>query len=279
MKSSSKKLTITFLLFTAAILVGCIGGIVAVSRKNNRKNSIGDVGSEIDPERYNALSDKDKALVDKILAQEEYIESLLTQGGDLVAMEEDVAAEDEIDDEILNTVPSSRRLQGTATYLTPLACNSGIDFNTLPCTSLSSLLPAAGNLQIPCGTCVQVDITDGRTVELPGGLLISGMLHFPPSANVHIRTTSVLVEGTLKIETPTLGNQVKFSLFGVDNVMYTSAEAGSKCKGGCNLGLKPIAVVGGTLRYFNSIVEASRFQHHSSLTLTSVPDIADHLFS
>ena len=212
-------------LLAIAAVAGCIAGIVVASNKGGNKPA--DDFSRL----MKTAPPEDKALVEQTLASEKYIDELLSQT-DLDAMHyEDNAP--------------ARHLTSTNTYLTPLACNNGINFDTLPCTSFSSLLPSPANLEIPCGTCVEVDITDGSTVELPNGLLVSGMLRFRPTANVVIRTTSVFVEGILKIETPNPGNQVKFSLYGLDAVTYTSTELGSKCAGGCGFGFMPIAVVGG----------------------------------
>jgi hypothetical protein len=47
-----------------------------------------------------------------------------------------------------------------------------------------------------------------ETIDLPGGLQIEGMLYFPPSADVTIRTTHVIVLGTLKIDTPDIDRLV-----------------------------------------------------------------------
>ena len=231
---------VALLLFAVAVLAVCVANSVLVKnvKKSNNKTEnksrrrLADRGH--DDELYNALSDDDKALVDKILAEEEWAFQLLGETDDDAALFHN---SDEVSDE-----GTARHLMS---FLKPLSCNDGVDFDALACTALSSLLPSTSTLEVGCGTCVTVDITDGSTVELPNGLRVSGMLHFGPTANVVIRTTSVLVEGILKIETPASGNQVKFMMYGQESVTYTSREAGSRCESGCNLGSKPIAVVGG----------------------------------
>ena len=230
---------VALLLFAVAVLAACVANNVLVKsvKKSNNKTEnksrrrLADRGH--DDELYNALSDDDKALVDKILAEEEWAFQLLGQTDD--------------DDLFHNIdgVSDEGNARHLMSFLKPLSCNDGVDFDALACTALSSLLPSTSTLEVGCGTCVTVDITDGSTVELPNGLRVSGMLHFGPTANVVIRTTSVLVEGILKIETPASGNQVKFMMYGQESVTYTSREAGSRCESGCNLGSKPIAVVGG----------------------------------
>lgn len=225
---------IVLAIVAVAAVAACIVGVVAVAKK-----SVNDDDANKYTSLMNAASAEDKALFEKTLEEEIYIQDLLSQTDlDELPYDEDILG---AGDENF----SERHLTSTRNFLEPLPCNNGINFETMACTPLSSLLPSPQNLQISCGACVEVDITDGSTIELPKGLLISGMLRFPPSANVNIRTTSVLVEGFLKIATPSAGNQVKFTLYGLDAVTYTSTEIGSRCAGGCNLGFKPIAVVGG----------------------------------
>lgn len=166
----------------------------------------------------------------------------------------------------------------------PLQCN----VNAIPsiessecllsASPLSSLIAAHGSstlpLTVPCGACVVADQTDGSTVTIPGGLNILGRLHFPPTAHVTVKTTSVIVQGMLSAEEPSVGNKVKVTLFGTDEVMFYPHEqccmgtAGHhrglrsnvgqgreltqngcdlQCPHAKNVSMKPIVVAGGKL--------------------------------
>jgi hypothetical protein len=136
--------------------------------------------------------------------------------------------------------------------LFPLQCNEGITFD---CTStpLSSLsVPASGPLVIECGTCVYVDTSNGNQLNLPYGLRIDGKLYFPPESSITIRTIYVMVVGILKMDTPLLGNEVKFSLYGEQDSFYFADPTKTNgmttaCESGCKIGKKAIAVMGGKL--------------------------------
>eukprot|EP00548_Thalassiothrix_antarctica_P009167 CAMPEP_0194161270 /NCGR_PEP_ID=MMETSP0152-20130528/78848_1 /TAXON_ID=1049557 /ORGANISM="Thalassiothrix antarctica, Strain L6-D1" /LENGTH=1250 /DNA_ID=CAMNT_0038871045 /DNA_START=70 /DNA_END=3824 /DNA_ORIENTATION=- len=133
-------------------------------------------------------------------------------------------------------------------------------------TTLSSLLLESNNskegITVPCGTCVIVDQKQGETLELPNGLLIEGMLYFPPSANLTIHTTHVFVmggilkmDGIMNTAAPVSSSEprtkVTFHLYGEDEVTFqTKTEHEDDlptCINGCNFGAKPVAVVGGRL--------------------------------
>jgi hypothetical protein len=152
----------------------------------------------------------------------------------------------------------SPHLHNVGEFNRPIECNDDMLsdlYNGLSCcdTTLSSVIlspPNGEEVLIPCGSCVIVDMDSQDTIELPDGLRIEGMLYFPPSANVSIRTTHVFVVGTLKIDTPYSGNQVKFSLYGEDDAVYTNTAGYSslaQCPSSCNFGPKAIAVIGGRL--------------------------------
>jgi len=126
-----------------------------------------------------------------------------------------------------------------------LSCNDNIEVQSCANNKLSDLLDNANvgsdTLVIPCGVCIEVDTTDGSILELPEGLRIDGKLYFPSSSNIVIRTTFIFVMGVLKIDTPTASNQVKFSLYGEDEVYIVPGDDSS------NVGSKVIAVHGGKL--------------------------------
>ena len=131
----------------------------------------------------------------------------------------------------------------------PLMCNANLTSAT--CSSFSALLSTVDvsleTLTIPCGECYEVDITDSSQLVLEHGLRIEGKLYFPSSASVTIRTKFVWVLGLLKMDTPDITNQVKFSLFGDELQTFVSSGDGhcSSMSGGCNMGSKVIAVHGG----------------------------------
>ena len=152
-----------------------------------------------------------------------------------------------------NEVNETRVLKEYTTpdYLYPLPCNEGVTFDCTA-TPLSSLpVPTDGSpLVIECGTCVYVDATDGGQLDLPNGLRIEGKLYFPPEASITIRTIFVMVLGILKMDNPLVGNEVKFSLYGEEDIFFTADPEiqnpiTSQCENGCKIGKKPIAVLGG----------------------------------
>lgn len=137
-------------------------------------------------------------------------------------------------------------------YHKPLTCNDGLEQTN--CGSFKGFVENSNKqttLVIPCGECFEVDYTDGTEIDLPNGLSIDGKLFFPKTANVTLRTKFVWVVGILDIDTPDDSNQVKFSLYGDELQTYTATSSESNlCTpeiGGCNLGSKVIAVVGGQL--------------------------------
>jgi G8 domain len=152
----------------------------------------------------------------------------------------------------------SPHLHNVGEFNRPLECNfdmlSNLQGGATCCeTTLSSIIANAdigAELLIPCGVCVIVDMDARQTIDLPGGLQIEGMLYFPPSADVTIRTTHVIVLGNLKIDTPDIDNMVTFSLYGEDDVIFENFAGHSSlelCSSLCNFGAKVIAVVGGRL--------------------------------
>ena len=104
---------------------------------------------------------------------------------------------------------------------------------------------------IPCGKCVEMDITDGSTIRMDGGVDIHGMLHFPSTANVTLETTHIFVQGILKMDPPIidLGNKVRVRMVGHENqFLIPHSENAMACETtGCDVGKKAIAVAGGRL--------------------------------
>ena len=146
----------------------------------------------------------------------------------------------------------------------PLQCNIDSSIDSDICLSdaiaLSSIVSEdeSAALTIPCGKCVVVDYTDGSTITIPGGLKVIGRLHFPPSANLVLRTTAVFVKGMWSMSIPDDGNSVKISLYGLEEqILYPDDECCSDGDGfydydcsacsqpGTNFGYKPFAVIGG----------------------------------
>jgi len=151
---------------------------------------------------------------------------------------------------------SGPRPAATIGQFLPLDCNAGLAAR--PCSGrVSSLLPAAATLVIPCGECWEWDVAGD--VVLPGGLDVVGRLVFPAVAwNVTVRTASVVVRGALEVAgaraVVSAGDRaVKFVLTGAEDVVLgglgaPNAATCAKQPGGvCNLGAKPFVVAGGRL--------------------------------
>ncbi|KAL7531274.1 hypothetical protein ACHAXR_003949, partial [Thalassiosira sp. AJA248-18] len=133
----------------------------------------------------------------------------------------------------------------------PLDCNANIDCTVS--TPLSTLVNGAGGLDrviVPCGQCAHVDYTAGETISLPLGLEVVGSLLFPPSSNVALNTTAIIVQGNLDIEPPAEGNEVKVILHGSEEqYLYPHDECNGgydpSCSAKASVGKKPIVVAGG----------------------------------
>ena len=141
----------------------------------------------------------------------------------------------------------------------PLTCNADLKNANCSDTTLSQLTQQAGNdpVIIPCGTCATYDITNGTTLTVPGGINVEGHLFVPESAHGILNTTSVIVQGRLTIREPA-GSDKSFvvNLYGTKDVLFlphasNEFECGQNATTSeaipCDLGKKPIAVLGGTL--------------------------------
>ena len=148
----------------------------------------------------------------------------------------------------------------------PLSCNAHLTSADVDCVptspnyagTLSDLLAATTNTSsssevvIPCGKCAVASTTDGSTLDLPAGLNVEGMLHFPPSANLTVVTPHVFVQGILQMDPPDpdLANTVRVRLVGTDDqYLFPHEENAMACDPavGCNVGKKVVAVAGGRL--------------------------------
>ena len=148
--------------------------------------------------------------------------------------------EDDVQPHGYERTPSNdRKLMDEEVFHVPLACN--VNLASALCKPLSDL---AGDV-IPCGECYTVDTTNGSVLDYPNGLRIEGKLYFPETANVVIKAKYVFVLGLLKIVPPASGNLVKFHLYQEEDVTFTESDPMAECAGGCNLGSKVIAVLGG----------------------------------
>lgn len=151
---------------------------------------------------------------------------------------------------------------------TSLGCNvnatPSLDSNEC-LTAASSFADLVGNamdneVTIPCGSCYTVDVTDGSTLTVPGGLSVLGRLHFPSTSNLVLNTTSIFVQGMWSMDTPTLGNTVTISIFGNESktlfphdlccdssVDPFNPTCDPNCADKKGLGIKPFVVAGGQL--------------------------------
>lgn len=110
-----------------------------------------------------------------------------------------------------------------------------------------------GEAHIPCGVCAIVDYTDGETVEIPRGINVEGMLYFPSTANVEVRTPHLYVQGNLKIDAPNDGNRIKVHMIDTEKeqFMIPHVENANQCSAlGCSLGKKAVGIAGGTFLYY-----------------------------
>mmetsp|Transcript_63131 Transcript_63131/g.186552 ORF Transcript_63131/g.186552 Transcript_63131/m.186552 type:complete len:1275 (-) Transcript_63131:327-4151(-) len=163
-------------------------------------------------------------------------------------------------EESLQATQVSRALMGDV--YKPLMCNAeaGIlndDTCLSTATTLTSLVAArspnsTAPLVIPCGQCVAVDVTDGSTLTIPHGIDIHGRLHFPPTSNLVLNTTSIFVQGQLDITEPVPGNFVTVNLYGIQEQylypqMACSGGHDPACAARKKLGTKPIVIAGGKL--------------------------------
>ena len=106
-----------------------------------------------------------------------------------------------------------------------------------------------GEAHIPCGVCAIVDYENGDTVEIPRGINVEGMLYFPPTANVELRTPHLYVQGNLQIDAPNDGNKIKVHMIntGYEQFMIPHAENANQCSAvGCSFGPKAVGIAGGT---------------------------------
>ena len=147
---------------------------------------------------------------------------------------------------------SRRKLQSSVDFV-PLACNSNMPAS---CNDWSYAMANYTSpdyvTTIPCGQCVDVDVTDGSTVSL-NGLDVVGELYFYDTARITIETPYIYVQGKLSIDQeagPVTGTpNVKFTMTGDSTNKFVPAEENSsQCPtGGCDVGQKAIIVAGGTL--------------------------------
>ncbi len=106
-----------------------------------------------------------------------------------------------------------------------------------------------GEAHIPCGVCAIVDYSNGDTVEIPRGINVEGMLYFPSTANVELRTPHLYVQGNLKIDAPDEGNRIKVHMIdtGHEQFMIPHTENADQCSAlGCSFGEKALGIAGGT---------------------------------
>ena len=109
-----------------------------------------------------------------------------------------------------------------------------------------------GEAHIPCGVCAIVDYENGDTEEIIRGINVEGMLYFPPTANVELRTPHLYVQGILKIDAPNDGNKIKVHMIdtGHEQFMIPHVENANQCSAvGCSFGEKAVGIAGGTFYY------------------------------
>lgn len=145
---------------------------------------------------------------------------------------------------------------GAVPAFAPLSCNANLSSADCLSTTLSGLLaaspPGGGAVTIPCGTCARFDVEDGSALTFPRGLNVEGRLLVDASANGVLNATHVVVQGVLSVREPAGGGSFAINLYGTEGVAFAphaenSAACGEGGGGACDLGKKPLAVLGGRL--------------------------------
>lgn len=163
-------------------------------------------------------------------------------------------------------VGDERNLMIHSNYFKESACNANIA--TSPCIGIHSFLassqsPTTTEVNIPCGTCVSMDITTFEVFDFPHGLNVVGKLDIPENASFELRTKYLLVQGLVQMNPPANGQttipradgaKVKVVLTGSENVQFypdAATDNGMACGGTdpCTIGIKPFAVAGGKVFY------------------------------
>ena len=151
-------------------------------------------------------------------------------------------------------------------HFSPLSCNANLTVADCDGTlMLSSILQehisslssnttiAPSPAIIPCGVCATVDINSATNPILtaPHGIDIQGMLYVPPTTVGTLETTHLIIQGILKIDPHSEIFTIKLIGDGNNVFMTPHEENLSACEsnldGKCNLGKRPIAVLGGKL--------------------------------
>jgi hypothetical protein len=132
-----------------------------------------------------------------------------------------------------------------------LECNENLA--TAECvswkTTFGDVFTKAGEVSIPCGQCINLDV-GGDVLALTGGLNVIGKLVI--STPIDIETPHVIVQGELLINSNKIwdGTQdITITLTGTGSKTFLPADSNaSKCGGNpCSVGKKPFVVAGGRL--------------------------------
>jgi len=132
-----------------------------------------------------------------------------------------------------------------------LDCNANLA--TAECvswkTTFGDVFTQDGEISIPCGQCINLDVA-GDLLVLTGGLNVIGKLVI--STPIDIETPHVIVQGELLINSNKIwdGTQdITITLTGTGSKTFLPADSNaSKCGGNpCSVGKKPFVVAGGKL--------------------------------
>ena len=166
---------------------------------------------------------------------------------------------------LLSSLPSNTIATGN---FYPLSCNANLTvadcdgasaltlssvladhINSVNTTSSSNTTITPSSAIIPCGVCAVADLdAETPTLTAPHGIDIQGMLYVPSTSVGTIETAHLIVQGTFKIDPHS--EEFKIMLTGGEaNVFLTPHDENlAACEmnldGKCNLGKRPIAVVG-----------------------------------
>lgn len=144
----------------------------------------------------------------------------------------------------------SRQLQTSGAFKS-LSCSNYTD-GCVPWDLLYGT--SASNVDIGCNECVTMgNFINGETITLTGPLNIKGKLEFPSGTKVTLKTTAIIVQGELVMNSTKVVDgtpDVTIELYGSEDVLFTPDDEVNQAvcdAGSCNLGPKPFVVAGGTL--------------------------------
>ena len=150
--------------------------------------------------------------------------------------------------QIRNSAAGLPRSLQTVNFV-PLACNNNFSSCVSWSTKFGTSSTKVKRVVINCGECITMD-HPGPVLTLLDGLDIRGKLIFPDNYQLEMRSTLIIVQGVLEMQSTKPVNgvpSVKFFMTGdTDQFFIPINENTNVCNGGaCIAGKKAIVVAGG----------------------------------